>query len=144
MFSAVGMRWEMEFTEGDVEFVITNGKGDNVQDGEKTVSKSGASSSKVPRMDLIPYSALVRLANRFALGLEKHGKNNYRKGLSDKDYVIERLGHVINHAYRLIEKLEGRLVDEDDDAAAIAWGGIFACLATESNLSNSSNKHECR
>lgn len=94
--------------------------------------KSGAASTKVPRLDLIPYEALCRLADRFELGLERHKEKSWnarqnQQALEDKEWVIARAVHTIHHALKYIEKLEGRLADDgDDDAAAIMWAG--ACL----------------
>jgi hypothetical protein len=52
--------------------------------------------------------------------------------LQDKEFVISRIVHVINHAYVLLDKVMGKMEDDgDDDAAAIAWNGIFLCEATE-------------
>lgn len=100
--------------------------------GERIVHASGASSSRVPRLDYIPYQSIVRLAGRFELGAAKHGLDNYRQALGDRDYVLERCAHVINHAFKLANKLRGYLPDDgDDDAAAIMWGGAFLCEATE-------------
>lgn len=97
---------------------------------EKTASKSGATSSKIPRFDYIPMIGLIALARRYEKGVEKHGADNWRKALTDVDYVCERMGHVIDHAYKAIEKLRGRLPDDgDDDAGAIAWGGMFLAEA---------------
>lgn len=86
----------------------------------------GATASRKPRFDLIPLGGLTAVADRFELGLEKHSKNNWRKGIGDRDWCIARLNHVINHALTMIGKLEGQLPDDgDDDAGAIAWGGII-------------------
>jgi len=94
------------------------------------VSKGGATSSKIPRLDRIPYDVLVLVAERFHLGAEKHGLDNWRKGLGDVDYTIERATHVANHALRLIAKLQNRIEDDgDDDVAAILWGGAFLSIA---------------
>lgn len=91
----------------------------------------GAGTSSCPRFDLIPANALIRLAFRYEKGL-KYGKDNWRKGLTDRDYVLERLAHGINHLIILREKIEGRLPwSEDDDAAAAMWAGAFLCEATE-------------
>lgn len=56
--------------------------------------------------------------------------------LTDKEFVISRVVHTINHAYALLAKLiDDRLLlrsnDEDDDAAAIMWNGMFLCEATD-------------
>lgn len=86
----------------------------------------GAKTSEVPRLDLIPYAALVSLARRYEKGIVRYGRDNWRKGLSDRDYVLERAAHVLNHTAILIEKLQGlRPDDGDDDAGAILWGGAF-------------------
>jgi hypothetical protein len=94
--------------------------------GNVIKSKSGATSSKIPRFDLIPRSALLKMADRFDLGLIKHGKDNWRKGIGNRDYAIERATHVLDHASKLIEKLEGHEPwNGDDDVGAILWGGAF-------------------
>ncbi len=105
---------------------------------EKVIFKGGASSSKIPRFDLIPRQALVRLAKRYELGIEKHGENAWNIGnenqapLDDKEWIIARLAHVIDHATKAIDKIRGHApIDEDDDAAAIMWGGSVLVAATE-------------
>ena len=107
-----------------------------VLDSEPTEDKfkhpCGASSSKVPRLDYVSLTALRRLAKRYAQGLPKYGKYNYKQGLTDKEYILERCAHVIDHAYRYIEVLEGQRADDgDDNAAAIMWGGAFLCESDE-------------
>ena len=78
-------------------------------------SKNGATGSVVARVDLIPYNALIRLAARFEHGAEKHGVDNWRKGLDDKTYVIHRATHIALHALKLISKLQGHLPEDGDD-----------------------------
>lgn len=99
--------------------------------GTKLVaSKGGATSSVVPPLEHVPYDVLVLVAERFRLGAEKHGTDNWRGGLGDVSYAINRAVHVANHAHRLIAKLQGRLpFDQDDDVAAILWGGAFLSKA---------------
>lgn len=95
--------------------------------------KSGASSSVKPHFELIPYEALVALANRFQLGLDKYGSGAWnalspnQRQLDDDEWIESRLSHIIHHAYQIIMKRRGLIPDDcDDDAAAIMWGG--ACL----------------
>src|SRR6185437_1563119 len=94
---------------------------------------SGASSSKIPHFEDIPYRALVRVAERFELGKLNHKEKAWNarqnhQSLLDKEWVIARAAHVINHAFKYISKLEGLMPDDgDDDASAITWGGI--CLS---------------
>jgi hypothetical protein len=93
---------------------------------------SGSKTSHCPRLDLLPYRGLCRVAARFQKDETNYGHDNWRKGLMDKAYIIERAGRVLNHTALLIAKLEGHVVDDgDDDAAAIAWGGLFLCEAVE-------------
>lgn len=96
-----------------------------------------ASSSAQPRWDLIPRRALLRIIKRFELGIERKGnkawnaRSSNQACLLDKEFVISRAVHVINHAWALIDKLEGREPEDgDDDAATVAWNGIFLCEAT--------------
>ena len=94
--------------------------------------ESGAKTSESARLDLLPYHGLVRAAARFAKGERRYGHDNWRKGLTNRSYVIERAAHVMEHAAKLIAKLKGHLPDDgDDDAGAIAWGGMFLCEAME-------------
>ena len=96
-------------------------------------SPSGAKSSLSPRFDLLPRRALERVAARYEKGLERYGKDNWRKGLTDRKYIVERIAHIIGHCYKLIDKLENRenfsWPHSDDDASAIGWGGLFVCEA---------------
>lgn len=107
---------------------------------EKVVFQSGASSSKIPRFDMIPRSALVRLAKRFELGNEKHGPRSWNalqnnQALQDKDWIIARAAHVIDHALKFMAKYTGQMPDDgDDDASAIMWGGTCLCAATEQSV----------
>lgn len=98
---------------------------------ELTKHPSGATSSKVSDYAQIPKHSLDRLAARFAYGEKIHGRHNWKKGLHDKSYLIDRLNHVICHTLTLIEELERGEFGSDDNAAAIMWGGMFACEATK-------------
>ena len=95
-----------------------------------TTSACGAKSSPVPRLDLIPYRALVSMAARFEKGLQRYDRNNWRKGTGNLEYVLERLAHLQAHAAILSEKLQGiRPDDGDDDVGAILWAGAFLAEA---------------
>lgn len=100
---------------------------------EKRDFKSGVTSTKQPRLSLIPHAGLVNAAIRFELGIERHGEkawNNLspnQEALKDKDWLIERLSHSIEHAYSLIDKLKNPARNLDEalgDAGAIAWCGL--------------------
>lgn len=108
---------------------------------ETILFKSGAVSSRIPRYDLIPRAALKRVADRFELGLVKHKERSWnaraanQECLHDKEFLIARAAHAIDHAFKLIAKLEGLTPEDgDDDAAAIAWAGFCLCEGTEAQL----------
>jgi hypothetical protein len=106
---------------------------------ESLIFSSGAASSKIPRYDLIPHNALKRLVERFELGLERHKERSWngrssQEYLLDKEWVIARAAHAIDHAFKLLTKLHRKEPLEDDDAAAIAWAGICLCEATQEQL----------
>lgn len=96
---------------------------------------SGASSSYCPPYYLIPKNALERLANVFQRGINRKGDaawNVYgsQEALTDINFVIDRVSHIIKHALQYRDKLIGKIDWNDpnypeDDAAAIMWGGAF-------------------
>ena len=118
-----------------------------------------ATSSKIPRFDLIPREALVRLADRFKAGIERHKEKAWnalsdnQECLQDVDMILARVGHVIDHATKLRDMLvqcgavkSGSLGSTefigDDDAAAILWGGAFlvcACPVAKSIVKTPTN-----
>lgn len=101
----------------------------NHQTEEKVQFKGGLSGTAKPKFSLIPYSALVALANRFTLGFAKYGEQswngyNTNQELVSEDWVVSRLEHVIHHAMTAIGKIKGSIPDDgDDDAGAILFGG---------------------
>jgi|SRR5262245_28265268 len=82
--------------------------------------KSGATSSehKLP-FDLIDIRVLRRFAARLKLGAEKHGRFNYRKGIQDKEFVMDRLNHAFEHLKLAIDQIENGVVSNDDDLGAV-------------------------
>lgn len=108
---------------------------------------SGATSTKQPRLSLIPHQGLVNAALRFELGLERHGEKAFnalsnQKPLSDIEWLIERCSHSIEHLYRLIDFLKepdmdaNALIEAQGDAGAVAWCGLVLgeALATSRKL----------
>jgi hypothetical protein len=99
-----------------------------------------AASTPGPAFHLIPTVALERIAERFQLGIIRKGDKAWnalstnQACLLDKDFVIERISHIIHHALKLRDKLNAQDVPallSDDDASAMAWGAIFLVCATE-------------
>jgi hypothetical protein len=96
------------------------------------------SSSKIPGFHLIPTEALVRLALRFDVGVERKKELAWnaltanQDMLTNKEFILHRIGHVINHAQKLRDKIVAGTSDlGDDDAGAIIWAGAFLCCATK-------------
>jgi hypothetical protein len=91
----------------------------------------GIKSTKLPQLDLLPKAALVALANRMELGIARKGIDgvwNHRKETS-VEFAIERLSHVIHHAYDAIDKLKrGVPFEGEDDAGAILFGGAVLAV----------------
>lgn len=82
---------------------------------------SGATSSKhLPMYDCIPEVFLRRTAIRFTLGAKKHGKFNYKCGLSDKQFMLDRLNHAFVHLKAAIDAIQGDERTEDDNLGAVA------------------------
>ena len=110
---------------------------------EELVKLAGGTftSSKIPRFELIPRRPLVRLAGRMELGLERHkekawnGLTPNHPAMSDKDAIIARASHAIDHASKLIAILTGQAPDDGDDhASAIMWAGTFLCESKEMEM----------
>ena len=104
---------------------------------------SGGTSSKQPRFELIPYTALIRAALRFELGIENRPdgsswnalSENYQRCLEDKAFILARAAHTAQHAMKLKAILAGEIPDDGDDhAGAILWGGCFLACATEKSI----------
>lgn len=106
----------------------------------------GGSSSKEPALELIPYEALLRMARRFELGIERRPDGSSWNALSenfvacclDKKFVMNRAAHGAQHAMKLKAIMAGEIADDGDDhAGAILWCGAFLACATRIQKSGS-------
>lgn len=78
------------------------------------------------RFDLIPPSALQRLARRYEFGSAKYGDRNWEKGLP--------LSRLIDSCFRhLVCYLRGDT--SEDHLAAVAWN-VFALMEFEDRIAN--------
>lgn len=81
---------------------------------------------KAPRFDLIPTTALRRIAARFGLGDKKFGAWSWLGMPADEATDMDLLNHAIDHllAYRdrLVAARRLGPAFEDDDLAGAAWG----------------------
>jgi hypothetical protein len=64
---------------------------------------------------LIPFYSIYRIGAIFIEGL-RYGRDNWRKGVGDKDYQEERLEHAINHLFLYKEG-----DTSEDHLAKVAW-----------------------
>jgi hypothetical protein len=111
---------------------------DPVNHPKVTLAGGAMTSSKIPRIEMIPYRSLLRLAARFELGEERHkdaswnGMKPENAGLKDKNTMVVRAAHAMLHASKLIAILTGQIQDDGDDhASAIMWAGAFLCESDE-------------
>src|SRR5262245_28149945 len=94
--------------------------------------KCGATSSKVFNYHRITKHSLDRLAAHTNYGAAIHGEDNWRQGLNDSSYLLNRLDCVLCHVLMLMEEIRTNKIGEGlDHSAAIMWGGMFACEATK-------------
>lgn len=122
---------------GSVRFYPNFGK---EQPTQVLMAGGKAASTPIPPLHLIPTIALEKLAERFQLGIERKGDkswnalSNNQECLEDVEFLIDRLGHIIHHALKLRDKLKDQDIEkikQDDDAGAIAWGGVFLICAIQ-------------
>lgn len=103
--------WESDGTENtgikDLEIV---------QELDPPPEKEKAGTDKVGTgLTMIPFYSILRIGSIFVEGL-RYGKNNWKKGVRDKEYQEERLEHALLH---LMKWKEGDR--SEDHLAKVAW-----------------------
>jgi hypothetical protein len=90
------------------------------------VSESGATSSHVPlRYDLIPRQLLECAAERYTIGEKIHSERGYQKGLSDRNFIINRINHIQEHWNKILHphpKEDYSDVEFRGNIGAMLWG----------------------
>lgn len=102
-------------------------------EGLQTFSSGATSSKQLPSYNLIAICMLDRLAARMDLGAVKHGKFQYRKGLKDKAFILDRLNHAIKHIRLAQDLIENDEVYTDDDLGGAAANIMMAMEYQEAN-----------
>lgn len=70
----------------------------------------------------IPFGALKRIGGIFKEGEVKYGKGNWKLGINDLAYRLERANHAIKHLYQYVAKMmEGKENEGEDDLGKVAW-----------------------
>lgn len=87
---------------------------------------SGAKSSghKPPYECLTP-TLLRRAALRMQLGMH-YGKHNWKKGVRDKNFILDRLNHAMEHLMNAMQQIDNATEMGDDDLAAVVVNCMFA------------------
>lgn len=78
-------------------------------------------SSEVLPYDLVPPVLFEEVARRFALGLKKYGRDNWRKGLADPDYLRDRANHAMQHLLNYMHNLNNGEDFAIENLAAVGW-----------------------
>lgn len=121
----------------NVRVSMTSSQGDTID----IYADSKIVSTKIPHLHMIPTISLLKLAERFELGKLRKGDKSWsavtpnQEVLQNREWLIERLSHVMLHALKLRDKLVANDVagmQDDNDAAAIAWGGCMLIAAIDS------------
>jgi len=87
---------------------------------------SGASSSgHKPPYECLTIIFLKRAALRMQKGLH-YGKHNWKKGAKDKQFILDRLNHAIEHLVKAANEIDNDIVYNDDDLAAVVVNCMFA------------------
>lgn len=93
-------------------------------ESEKIESADKAKSDKL-EYDLcsIPLEGLERLGRVFKEGerSKKYGKDNWLKGVGDKEYQLERANHALKHLLEYIRMLRYGYKNTEDDLAKVSW-----------------------
>ena len=114
------------------------------QNDEKITHSSGATTSgDYPPFHYLPLSLLRRTARQMGLGAERHSPYNYEKGLDDKDYILERLGHAFEHLQKAMDYISrGEYIAKEDHLAGVVCNVAFAMEYQKRRIDRNFNKLE--
>jgi len=81
-----------------------------------------------PRFDLIPVEAMNRLAQHYTNGAIKYGDNNWRKGLTDPEWISRCYASALRHLYQY------RMDECSEDHLSAVVFNIFCIVTAEENV----------
>lgn len=88
--------------------------------------ESGAKSSgNIPPYECLTIEFLRRAAERMRLGFH-YGKHNWKKGAKDKQFILDRLNHAMEHLVKAAHEIDNDTPMTDDDLAAVVVNCMFA------------------
>lgn len=126
---------------------------------KKEIDQAGGlvSSSEIDDFAYITTHSLQRLAYRCKIGVQRKGDKAWNATTSNHDcltnidFAINRISHVIGHALALRDKLvkakhtgEFHLDKDHDDAAAIMWSGMLFCEVTNAIEHKEHKEHKIK
>lgn len=91
----------------------------------QTFSSGAASSGSKPPYECLTPALFRRSAGRMAKGFH-YGKHNWKQGITDKGFIVDRLNHAIEHLIKAQQEIENDQVYSDDDLAAVVVNCMFA------------------
>ena len=117
-----------DFVDTGIEYQV--GKDLLPADDRHQFASGAMSSGKKPNYaGTMPQFAFERFAKHRGYGDAKYGEDNYRKGSQDRDFILDRINHGIEHLLRLATQVKnnstGNWTPGEDDAAAVMCAGMF-------------------
>lgn len=117
-----------DWTKAQVSAIVKGASqgADHILDDTWKAPSGASSSTKAAPFHLIPIGGLRRNANRFGLGLIKHGRGNWEKACFAQDitWMQDRINHGVEHMLQWLREIEGLEPHSGDDhAGAVAWLG---------------------
>lgn len=87
------------------------------------MSESAKTDIEAFSLTQIPCKSLERLGAVFREGEVKYGRGNWRRGVGDTAYQLERANHALKHLLWYVHQLEtGESVGEgEDELGRVAW-----------------------
>lgn len=136
---ATGPTYEEAFGGADHEIgILTDENATRIS--QKTFPSGAKSSKENPRYDLIPMEADLCLADRLQKGIDSgYAKDNWRKGLSDPDFLRDRQNHMEQH----FKDFKAGNFTEDDEwghIGAIMWWCMLQAVRIKANAAASIGK----
>jgi len=95
------------------------------EDEIKTLPSGAATSGNLPPYECLTPLFLRRSAERMRLGL-RYGKHNWKKGIEDKEFILNRLNHAFEHLILAMEAIDSDTPVSDDNLAAVVVNCMFA------------------
>lgn len=86
-----------------------------------TVSGGGTRSEKAPAFHLVPGFGYRRVAQRFGLGAEVHGPENWKESCQTESDARSWCNEAFNHMQEHVRKMLNCIEPDDDHIGAIGW-----------------------